>query len=143
MVFFQHRSSGRCGQSQGQRPAVRFPFRRFLSAAATTLPTTTAATSAIHPSTALRRGSGQGSGHALDGAVNPFQVYLTCYRVLKAGPVECSSYRAGRGPRVQEVLGIAYRQLQERATKIADEAIRRSFLENVAAHREIVWEWTE
>ena len=42
----------------------------------------------------LRRGSGQGSGHALDGAVNPFQVYLTCYRVLKAG----------RDPRAQEVL---------------------------------------
>ena len=132
-MFFQHRSSGRCGQSQGQRPAVRFPFRRFLSAAATTLPTTTAATSAIHPSTALRRGSGQGSGHALDGAVNPFRVYLTCYRVLKAG----------RDPRAQEVLGTAYRQLQERAAKITDEAIRRSFLENVAAHREIVWEWTE
>ena len=85
------------------------------------------------PSTALRQGSGQGSGHALDGAVNPFQVYLTCYRVLKAG----------RDPRAQEVLSIAYRQLQERAAKITDEAMRRSFLENVTAHREIVGEWTE
>ena len=33
--------------------------------------------------------------------------------------------------------------LQERAATIEDEALRRSYLENVAAHREIVALWEE
>jgi len=83
------------------------------------------------PSTALRRDSGQGSGHALDGTAEPFRVYLTCYRVLKAN----------RDPRAQAILTTAYNLLQERVADIKDEASRRSFLENLVAHREILSEW--
>ena len=73
----------------------------------------------------------------LHGAISPFQVYLTCYRVLKAG----------QDTRAQEILATAYGLLQERAARITDEELRRSFLENVATHREIVShysgrEWT-
>ncbi|MFQ5344187.1 MAG: tetratricopeptide repeat protein, partial [Anaerolineae bacterium] len=70
------------------------------------------------------------AGGTLDGTIDPFQVYLTCYRVL----------RADGDPRAQEVLTTAYNLLQERAAKIGDEDLRRSFLENVASHREIVRE---
>ena len=65
--------------------------------------------------------------NSLDGTDEPFRIYLTCYRVL----------RAGQDPRAQEILSTAHRLLQERAAKISDEELRRSFLENVAAHREI------
>jgi hypothetical protein len=34
-------------------------------------------------------------------------------------------------------------QLQERTAKIRDEKLRRSFLENVACHREIMGEFAE
>ena len=67
---------------------------------------------------------------SLDGTDGPFQVYLTCYRVLCA---------AGN-PRAQAILSTACRLLQERAAQIGDETLRRSFLENVVAHREIVEE---
>ena len=66
----------------------------------------------------------------LDGTTAPFQVYLTCYRVL----------RANHDLRAQEVLATAYHLLHERAARITDEEMRRSFLKNVAAHREIVRE---
>jgi tetratricopeptide (TPR) repeat protein len=66
--------------------------------------------------------------HGLDGMVEPFQVYLTCYQVL----------RAGGAPRAPEVLATAYDLLQAQASKISDEATRHSFLENITAHREIV-----
>jgi diguanylate cyclase (GGDEF)-like protein len=66
----------------------------------------------------------------LNGVEEPFQVYLTCYRVL----------RANQDPRAKQVLNAAHRLLQERAFKIADEELRRKFLNNVAAHREIVHE---
>jgi len=72
-----------------------------------------------------------GSEHGLDGTEEPFRVYLTCYRVLSAN----------QDPRAQTVLSTAYHLLQERAAKINDEALRRLFLENVAAHCEIVSEW--
>ncbi len=39
-----------------------------------------------------------------------------------------------------EVLVAAYDLLHERAARITDDEMRRSFLENVAAHREIVRE---
>ena len=68
-----------------------------------------------------------GSGYGLEGTDEPFRVYLTCYRVL----------RVNQDPRAQEILTTAHRLLQERAAKISDEKLRRSFLENVAAHREI------
>lgn len=64
----------------------------------------------------------------LDGTKEPFRVYLTCYRVLRAGG-DC---------RAHAMLERAHRLLQQRAARIADDALRRSFLEKVAAHREIV-----
>jgi tetratricopeptide (TPR) repeat protein len=68
---------------------------------------------------------------SLVGTEEPCQVYLTCYWVLKAS----------RDPRASAILETAHCFLQERAAKIADQELRRSFLENVAAHREIVSEW--
>jgi DNA-binding SARP family transcriptional activator len=67
----------------------------------------------------------------LDGARDPFPIYLTCYRVLQA--------HQARG--AQELLARAYRQLQERAAAIEDEALRRSYLENVAGHQQVVREF--
>jgi adenylate cyclase len=69
--------------------------------------------------------------HSLDGTEEPFRAYLTCYRVL----------RANHDPRAGDILSTAYHQLQARATNIRDEEGRRLFLENIAAHREIVAEW--
>jgi len=67
----------------------------------------------------------------LDGTDEPFQVYLTCYRVL----------RANQDGRAVDILTTAYRLLQERAARINAADMRRIFLENVAAHRELVQEW--
>jgi len=69
----------------------------------------------------------------LEGAEDPFNVYLICYRVL----------RANRDPRAQAILQTAYDLLQEQAIKITDAEMRRSFLENVAAHREIIQAWEQ
>jgi len=66
----------------------------------------------------------------LDGTDEPFQIYLTCYRVL----------RASGDPRAHDILDTAHCLLQERAAKMPNEESRRQFLENVAAHREIVSE---
>ncbi len=65
--------------------------------------------------------------HTLDRTEEPFRVYVACYRVLQAS----------QDPRAQDILDAAYHLLQERAAKIADDELRRSFLENVAIHREI------
>ena len=69
--------------------------------------------------------------NTLDGTYEPFRVYMTCYRVLEAG----------QDPRARDVLVTAHDLLQERAAKIDDEEMRRSFLENVTAHREIIAAW--
>ena len=69
----------------------------------------------------------------LDGTDEPFRAYHICYRVL----------RAGRDSRAQGFLNIAYGLLQEQAGKINDEEVRRAFLENVAAHREILSEYAK
>jgi adenylate cyclase len=69
--------------------------------------------------------------NSLEGADEPFRVYLTCYRVLKAN----------QHPRAQEILTTAYNLLQEQAGNTTDEKMRRSFLENVPAHQELVREW--
>jgi predicted ATPase/class 3 adenylate cyclase len=71
--------------------------------------------------------------HSLTGAYEPFRIYLTCYHVL----------RAGQDARAGQVLATAHRLLQERADRIGDEVARRAFLENVAAHRQIVQEMQE
>jgi hypothetical protein len=70
---------------------------------------------------------------SLDGTDEPFRVYLTCDRVL----------RANGDLRAEGLLETAHRLLQEEAARIADQALRRSFLENVAAHCEIVAAWNE
>lgn len=61
----------------------------------------------------------------VDGAEEPLRIYLACCRVLQAG----------RDPRGADVLATARRLLAERAGRIADPALRRSYLENVPAHR--------
>jgi len=67
----------------------------------------------------------------LDGVVDAGLVYLSCYRVLE-----------GAGdPRAHDILEEAHSLLQERAAKISDEKERRSFLENVAANRELASEY--
>jgi tetratricopeptide (TPR) repeat protein len=58
----------------------------------------------------------------------PFYAYLVCYRVLEAN----------HDRRSITVLQTAQQRLQECARTIADDALRRSFLENVAAHRAIL-----
>ena len=70
---------------------------------------------------------------ALAGTLEPLRVYLTCYRVLLAN----GDRRAG------EILDAAYHLLRERAATIEDQDLQRSYLENVAAHREIVATWAE
>jgi tetratricopeptide (TPR) repeat protein len=69
----------------------------------------------------------------LRGIPQPFRVYLTCYRLLLAS----------HDPRADSVLATAHRLLQERAATIEDDRLRRSFLENVAVHREIVDEYQQ
>jgi adenylate cyclase len=72
----------------------------------------------------------EGNGH-LSNDSRPFWIYLTCYQVL----------RAGGDPRAREILATAHRLLLEQAAGIPDEAMRHSFLENVADNREIVAEF--
>ena len=69
----------------------------------------------------------------LYGMEEPFQVYLTCYRVL----------RASHDPRARAILNTAYTLLQERAAKLNNEDLRRSFLEDVPSHRDLAAEWME
>jgi predicted ATPase len=70
---------------------------------------------------------------AIGEALDPFWVYLTCVRVL----------RANQDPRADEVLGQAYQRLRARAAKIEDQDLQRSYVENVPANREIVAGWVE
>ena len=65
---------------------------------------------------------------SLAGADAPFRVYLTCYHVLQA-------HSDSRAP---TILQLAHELLQTRAATIGDERLRRLFLENVPAHRELV-----
>ncbi len=67
----------------------------------------------------------------LDGTIEPFRVYLTCYHIL----------RNHNDPRARILLDRAYTLLQTRAVTITDPAMRQSFLDNVAEHREIVSEF--
>lgn len=69
----------------------------------------------------------------LDGTQEPLRVYLTCYRTL----------RVNNDPRAINFLEGAYRQLTERATLIDDDMLRRSYLENVAHHRELAAAYSE
>jgi predicted ATPase/DNA-binding SARP family transcriptional activator/Tfp pilus assembly protein PilF len=64
---------------------------------------------------------------SLEGTTDPFQVYLTCYNVLKAN----HDARAG------QFLTSAHQELQRRAVNIGDEGLRRSYLENVPSQRKL------
>lgn len=64
---------------------------------------------------------------SLDGTSEPFRIYLTCFQVLEA----C------RDPRAESILASAYEKLNKIRSNIDDEALERSFMENVAANREI------
>ena len=68
---------------------------------------------------------------ALRGTWDPFRIYLACYHVL----------RANGDPRAGAILATGHRLLQEQASRIPDEAMRRSFLENVAENRELAAEF--
>jgi class 3 adenylate cyclase/tetratricopeptide (TPR) repeat protein len=71
------------------------------------------------------------AGNTLEGTAEPFRIYLACYRVLQAN----------ENRRAEGVLLVARNQLQERAAKISDEELRRTYLQKVAAHREILDAW--
>jgi adenylate cyclase len=67
----------------------------------------------------------------LDGTDEPLRVYLTCYQVLSAA----------NDARATTILDAAYQLLVSRADQIVDGALRRSYLENVAAHAQIMKLW--
>jgi tetratricopeptide (TPR) repeat protein len=69
----------------------------------------------------------------IEGTDEPLEIYITCYHVL----------RANQDPRADKVLATAHELLHERAARISDENMQRSFLENIAPHREILSEWTK
>ncbi|MDX1520555.1 MAG: tetratricopeptide repeat protein, partial [Anaerolineae bacterium] len=72
--------------------------------------------------------------HSLTGLDHPFRFYQTAYTVLQ---------QAGQTERAITVLTEAHDLLQTRATTIADETLRQSYLENVPQNRAIVQAWRE
>ncbi len=58
---------------------------------------------------------------------DPFQVFLTCYRVL----------RASGNARAAPLLADAYARLQQRAARLGDEALARAYLRGTCSHREL------
>ncbi len=66
--------------------------------------------------------------HGLQGTLEPFRIYWVCYQTLQAS----------QDPRAQAVLRSAQSLLQDWASKIDDEELRRSFLENVPVHQKIL-----
>ena len=69
----------------------------------------------------------------VEGADEPFLVHWICYQVL----------RANEDPRADEFLRASHKLLQQVAASVEDEDLRRSYLEKVAAHRQIVEEFNE
>ena len=67
----------------------------------------------------------------------PLQVELTCYTVLRATAQDDAAKLA----QAHAILARAHAALMKRAADIGDEDLRRKFLEDVAAHREIVAVW--
>ena len=64
----------------------------------------------------------------LDSIPGRFGIYLTCCQVLSHL----------QDDRANNLLGSAYQMLQDRATNIRDSTLRKSYLNNVPAHRTIV-----
>ncbi len=71
------------------------------------------------------------AGKTLSGTWSIVRIFLTCYQVLQETD----------DPRAARILESGHALLQERAAKIPEENLRRSFLENVPWHREIVRLW--
>jgi tetratricopeptide (TPR) repeat protein len=67
------------------------------------------------------------------GTLEPMRIYLTCYQVL----------RKAHDKRADKILEIAHEELQERAAKIEDLELRKSYLENVEANRAIQNEYAQ
>jgi tetratricopeptide (TPR) repeat protein len=63
--------------------------------------------------------------HPLHAADEPFQVYLTCYQVV----------RAQNDPRAAQVLAEAHQQIAARLALLPDEQTRHAFLNNIPAIR--------
>lgn len=61
------------------------------------------------------------AGQPVAGLDKPFRIYLTCFRVLEAG----------QDPRAPTILRRGYELLQNYASSITDDTLRRTFLENV------------
>jgi predicted ATPase/class 3 adenylate cyclase len=72
-----------------------------------------------------------------EGIEYPLQVYLTGYRVLSAAAREDTS----AVERAHSILSKAHASLLAQAASIGDHALRRKFMENVRANREIVAAW--
>jgi class 3 adenylate cyclase/tetratricopeptide (TPR) repeat protein len=64
----------------------------------------------------------------------PFQIYQTAFRVFQA---------CGSKPAARRVLQEAGQALMERAERITDPVLRRSFLERVPVHKELLAAWRE
>ncbi len=92
---------------------------------------------------ALQRGNLLGAGaliepivpllmvRAPEGTDEPFEMYLTCYRILAAGG----------DPRSGALLAAANAQLEEMAGKITDRQMRHSFWHAAPAHRQLRELW--
>jgi predicted ATPase len=72
-----------------------------------------------------------------EGIEYPLQVYLTGYRVLSTSARGDTSAIE----RAHSILSTAHKSLLEQAASISDRALRRKFMENVKANREIVAAW--
>ena len=72
-----------------------------------------------------------------EGIEYPLQVYLTGFRVLSTSAGEDTSAIE----RAHSILSTAHKSLLEQAASISDRALRRKFMENVRANREIVAAW--
>jgi tetratricopeptide (TPR) repeat protein len=70
-------------------------------------------------------------GGTLEGIDHPNFVKLVCYKVLAAQ----------NDPRAETFLEEIYTGLQDQAAKIQDETLRRSFLNNVPWHQEILQQY--
>ncbi|MDW7754734.1 MAG: hypothetical protein SCH68_06165, partial [Brevefilum sp.] len=66
--------------------------------------------------------------HNLEGTDEPMRIYLTCYKVL----------HAVSDPRADEIIAQAHSILETWANKIIDDVMRKSYLENVEANKEIL-----
>jgi tetratricopeptide (TPR) repeat protein len=67
------------------------------------------------------------------GLIDPFWVYLAVYQALAVQPVTMI--------RAQTLLTIAYKALQDKASRLSNNAIRRNFLTNIKIHRELLALW--